>query len=445
VDLREIMAALLYRWALLVLVPAAAAGAAVAISVTGDPVYESTTTLAVRVAPSEGQVPRTEDIRVAFQLTETYARLLTADPVLAELAERLDPTDGSDLHNDIDASTDPETQLIELSARAGTREGAEALAAGAAAVAQQRARALRVGGQLVVIEPPTSAEQVAPDLVSNLAIALAIGVTVALILALLLEAGAPIRSSEELSSLVGLDVLGSIRNMPRRGPDQLSRAALSGVLDDYMLVRAQLELAMRDKPSATVLLTGLHRNAGTSTTAANLALVFAKGAARVLLVDADLRSPTQHAMFGVPGGAGLATALAGDTDPAALVQHVNDNLAILPAGSPPNFPADLITRAGDVLDELRGGFDLTLVDGPALRGVADSLLLAQRSQAVVLVVDAKRTKSASVVAARKTLEATGTPVVGIVLNRIGARRWLSPLQRRTIQVDRATTEAERVP
>lgn len=452
-DLRELVAGLRSRWVILVLVPLAAVVAALVITTASDPVYESSTTLAVRVAPVEGESLTTEDVRVSFQLTETYAQLLTTTPIIEAAAGELGLTgDRAALRRDISASTDAETQLIELSARADSADGATALAATLADVARERIGTLGVGGDLIVVEPATSATQVSPNGVSNVAVGLAIGITLALILVLALEAtGGSIRSSGELSSLAGLDVIGSIRATRRgegarpvlAGLDGTGGPLPEGVLDDYMLLHAQLSLATRDTPAGIVLLTAPRRNSGTSTATANLALVLAHRGLRILLVDGDLRAPVQHVLFRAPGGVGLSDALTGDMPATTFLQQVNENLSLLPAGPRGDRAADLLPRMGDMLDELRAAFDLILVDGPPVLEAADALLLAHGTDAAVLVVDATHTRSTSVVDARKALEATRTRVLGIVLNRVGRTRWQVPIRRRRTRDDRALSAAER--
>jgi capsular exopolysaccharide synthesis family protein len=457
VDLREIIAALRRRWWLLVTLPLIGAAAAVAITATSDPVYESSATAAVRVAPL-GAEPSTEDIRASFQLAATYARLATTEPVLEHAAENLGrPGEGELLRDDVTASSDVDTQLIVVSARAGTAEEAQALADEVAEQARARVIELRVGGDLVVVAPAEPAEKVSPSPRSNLAIGVAVGLTLAVMLILLLEAmGSPVRDPEQLASLVGLDVLGSVRTFPRRAGPEASLAALlghngagpaelpRGVLDDYLLLRARLEVAARDAAAAVILVTAPRRRAGASVTAANLALVLARGDLRVLLVDADLRSPAQHRLLGVPGDRGLSTALSGEALPASLVVHLGDGLAVLPAGAPSAAPAELLVHLGDCLGELRTQFDLILVDAPPLLDAADTRLIAHRVDAAVLVVDGARPRSASLLEARKALAATRTPVLGMVLNRVGGRRGRHPIFRRGTPAARAANGLERL-
>jgi Mrp family chromosome partitioning ATPase/capsular polysaccharide biosynthesis protein len=399
-------------------------------------------------------VPSTEDIRVSFQLTETYGRLVTTTPVLDETARRLGlPEDAGALRSHIDVATDPDTQLVGISASWPTPEGATALADAVADEARGLVRDLGVGGALIVVEPAGAGEQVAPNAVSNVAIGLAIGVTLALLLVLLLSAaGGPVASPGELPGLVGLPALGSVRGAGVRAGraallDAGGRSAkgLRPLVDDHRLLQARLELAAGGFfPGRVVMMTAPRRGSGTSAAVANLALVAAAGNARVLVIDADVRAPAQHRLLDVPGAVGIGTWTSGESLPEELVQPVSDRLDVLPAGDPRPVGADVPGRVGDAVAQLRGDYDLVLVDAPPVTDGADSVLLAQLVDGCVLVVDADRTPAGAVVDARRALEATRTPVLGIVTTRPGAMGRLSPLLARTGARQRASASAERV-
>jgi len=158
---------------------------------------------------------------------------------------------------------------------------------------------------------------------------------------------------------------------------------------------------------------------GRSYLAANLAVAFAQLGERTLLIDADLRAPRQHAIFGVAGERGLAAVLAGRAGRDALVALPDfGSLSLLPAGAPPHNPQELLSRPAlaSLLHELRPDFDVVLLDTPAARACADAQSIAYRAGHALVLARRHRTRLADAAAVIRDLGATGTQVVGTVCN-----------------------------
>jgi capsular exopolysaccharide synthesis family protein len=160
----------------------------------------------------------------------------------------------------------------------------------------------------------------------------------------------------------------------------------------YRTVRANIELMSDNGPFRRIAVTSAAGGDGKSTTAANLAIVAAQGGRRVCLVDADLRRPTLHDVFGLPNVDGLAVALEHGT-PLTSVAHATDmpNLSIVVAGRGADETFhDLVTpqRLGKVLAESEEAFDLVIFDTPPVISVADALNVAAVCDGVILVVRA---------------------------------------------------------
>jgi tyrosine-protein kinase Etk/Wzc len=182
-----------------------------------------------------------------------------------------------------------------------------------------------------------------------------------------------------------------------------------------------------------VLVTSPESGAGKTVSASNLAVALATGGRRTLLVDADLRRPSAHRMFGVDGAHGLADLLQGDvpwpdaepalSDFAPLKTDV-ENLYFLPAGRPSRPPSELVgsERLLGLFDRARPVFDVIVVDSPPVLVAADAVLLAKRVDAVVMIVSAERTDRRAIEEARRALEAVGHPVTGLIVNRFDERQ-----------------------
>jgi non-specific protein-tyrosine kinase len=190
----------------------------------------------------------------------------------------------------------------------------------------------------------------------------------------------------------------------------------------YRVLRANLRFAALDRPLRTVTVVSPEPAEGKSTTAANLAAAMAQTGQQVILVDADLRRPTLHQMFGVSNHVGLTTALL-DTE-ADFTHHVQrtalPNLALLTSGPLPPNPSELLSssRMSALLHEMGTQADVVILDSAPVLAVADAAVLAHLSDGTLLVIDATRTRRGTAQRAAAQLQRTGAHVLGVVLNRV---------------------------
>jgi capsular exopolysaccharide synthesis family protein len=156
-----------------------------------------------------------------------------------------------------------------------------------------------------------------------------------------------------------------------------------------------------------------------------MARTFALSGIRVLLVDADMRKPSVHHHFGVHAETGLSTVLANGNDAhGAILQTSLDHLWILPAGPIPQSAAALLSgkQFETMIREVAKSFDVVIVDGPPVFGLADSPRLAAAAASTILVVEADRAKIANVRMALRRLAEARASVVGAVLSKFDVRR-----------------------
>jgi protein-tyrosine kinase len=194
----------------------------------------------------------------------------------------------------------------------------------------------------------------------------------------------------------------------------------STAAEQYRALRTRIVQHEGDSPLRTLMITSPGEGDGKSVTAANLALTMAQEYQRtVVLVDADLRDPRIHVLFGLGSGPGLAEVLAGEASLEDALLHVPEQgIAILPAGLEPHFPTELLgsTAMRRTLDQLRARFDRVLVDLPAVLPLADVASAAPMSDGIVMVVRAGVTQRPALDQALATLE--GSRVIGVVLNEV---------------------------
>ncbi|MEJ7931949.1 chain length determinant protein tyrosine kinase EpsG [Ramlibacter sp. AN1015] len=165
-----------------------------------------------------------------------------------------------------------------------------------------------------------------------------------------------------------------------------------------------------------------HKGEGRSYITANLAVLFSQLGKRTLLIDADLRHPRQHRIFGIQGRIGLSALLAGRSGPEAVVDIAGvPSLAVLPAGICPPNPQELLAREGlsRLMNSLRASFEVILIDTPAASGCADAATVAARAGAALIVACRDTSSMPSVTALSDDLREYGVAVVGAVLNGAG--------------------------
>lgn len=194
--------------------------------------------------------------------------------------------------------------------------------------------------------------------------------------------------------------------------------------DAYRTLRANIELMSNDGAYRHIAITSASGGDGKSTTAANLAVVAAQGGRRVCLVDADLRHPSLHEVFGLPNVDGLALALEQGKPLDAVAQSPDiENLSIVVAGrgAQETFH-DLVTsqRLDHILRQSEAAFDLVIFDSPPVI-VADSLSVAAVCDGVILVVRAGSIPFAVLRRAIGQVRQVKGRVLGVLLNQVNLR------------------------
>lgn len=196
----------------------------------------------------------------------------------------------------------------------------------------------------------------------------------------------------------------------------------SPVSEAYRALRTNLDFASLDQALKTLVVTSAGVGEGKSTTLANLAVVSAQAGRKVVLVDADLRRPTLHQIFGLSNETGLTTAMRGEAALASPpVQETSvKGLSVLTSGPLPPNPADLMgaRRMEDVIGVLVEQADQVIFDTPPVVAVTDAAVLATKVDGVLLVISAGRTRREQARTAVQRLEQVNARLVGTVLTNL---------------------------
>lgn len=200
--------------------------------------------------------------------------------------------------------------------------------------------------------------------------------------------------------------------------------ALSPISEGYRAIRINLQFAGADKTLQVVGVTSSSPGEGKSTTVANLAIVMAQDNKKVLLIDCDLRKPTQHKKFEIEQD-GLTNTLVRGKALDALVQHdVFPNLDILTSGPIPPNPSELLGshKMAEVIAWARDHYDYVLIDLPPILAVADAAVIGNMVDGVLMVVASGSMTPNEAMDAKKRLQQAGVTILGVILNKMSQQR-----------------------
>lgn len=191
----------------------------------------------------------------------------------------------------------------------------------------------------------------------------------------------------------------------------------SAQVEALRAVRGQLMLRWFIDVHKTLSLISLTRGEGRSYIAANLAIVFSQLGERTLLIDADLRQPKQHGLFKLHVSYGLSDVLAGRAD-LSVIKRIPAfrDLSILPAGTVPPNPTELISRSfKNCLQQLQNQFDVILIDTPSTEQGMDAQIISAHCGGTLLVVRQHKTRLQDLQLLKDSLQDSGSQCLGAVL------------------------------
>lgn len=203
----------------------------------------------------------------------------------------------------------------------------------------------------------------------------------------------------------------------------------SPVSEAYRILRTNLEFSSLDRPPHTILVTSAAPEEGKSTILANLAVTLAQAEKKVILVDSDLRRPSQHEIFSLQNGRGLTSMVVEEEafKKPPLQETGVPSLWLLSSGPLPPNPSELLgsKRMEEIIARLKERADVVLFDAPPVIAVTDAAVLASKLDGVILVISAGSTRREHALRAKALLEKVNARLIGAVLNNVKMEPGLS--------------------
>ena len=262
-----------------------------------------------------------------------------------------------------------------------------------------------------------------PQLPLNLLIALIGGFALAgLVVFALEEFEEGIRRPEDVGRLLNMPLLGAVPAVTE-GEEvvDLIRDPKSEISEAYLTVRSNLAFLTDHGVPRSVMITSSRASEGKSRTSIAVATVLARTGKRVVLIDADMRSPSLNPFFDVPNEKGLSAYLAGDDDWRSMTEETDfPNLQLIPAGRIPPSAAELLStdRMHVLVNKLLESVDHVVIDAPPLLGLADATLLARNTEGVIYVVEAQGLSARAINLSLQRLRDSHARIFGVVLTKL---------------------------
>ena len=289
--------------------------------------------------------------------------------------------------------------------------------------------------ELKTLNPPSKPEQYSPSILFALPIGLMLGGLTGLLFGVLKEmAEKTFRSSEEIARQLGVQVVAHIPFFAGRtrsaehkyiAPDLITvHRATSVPSESFKALRTSVFFKANQTQAKVIQITSPCPADGKSTVAANLAASIAQAGRRVVLIDCDLRKPTQHKRFGLKNDVGFTHLLTGERTVESVLQDTGvENLTLLTSGPQFSNPAELLTSGSlkDVIDEIKNLFDFVIVDTPPVLAVTDPVIVSDNVDLVYMPMRIRSGVQVNAGESVESLRAVGTEIDGIIINALSKK------------------------
>jgi succinoglycan biosynthesis transport protein ExoP len=350
--------------------------------------------------------------------------------------EAIQLNNSSIMYNSLKMETDNKKSLLESLLKRQSETGVSA-----------RLKGLRTSNVRIVDKASAPARPSSPKKKLNIVLGLLIGLLGGLGLTFFFEyLDDSIKGFEDVERFGGLPTLGAVPAFGRAGlkpgygkyaeqpaagkapAGELKSIELiaftaphSSYSENYRSIRTTLLLAAPEAHLKTIIVTSPLAKEGKSTTLSNLGITLAQAGKRVIIIDADLRNPSQHKIFNIPNRDGLTNFLTGGVSLEALLKPTDiPHLIVINAGPVPPNPMELLSsnHMTEFLDRLKKNMDYVLVDTPPVLAVSDAMVLGPSIDRAILVVEGGKTPREALRRAREKLDTHRIKCLGVIINNV---------------------------
>lgn len=194
----------------------------------------------------------------------------------------------------------------------------------------------------------------------------------------------------------------------------------SPISEAYRTLRTNVQFTSVDSKTKKIMITSSGPREGKSTTVANLAVSMAQAGKSVLVIDADLRNPTQHKLFQLGNFEGLSSFLVQDEEGKDFIKETTvPGVKVLTGGPIPPNPAELVgsQRMKRLIEKVSEQFDVVLIDTPPIIAVTDAAIIAQEVDGVILVLASGEVNKDYAQRAKEQLDKVEAKILGAVINK----------------------------
>jgi polysaccharide biosynthesis transport protein len=269
------------------------------------------------------------------------------------------------------------------------------------------------------------AEQTQPNWLVNMAIASIIGFALATVFSLVRDSSQDrVNSREEAFLLSGLSPLANIPERSRSKHPIITNPQSNMAFESYRVLRSNIAVYARDNKMKSLTVTSTLRKEGKSVVASNLAIAYVLNGQRTILVDANMRYPSLHTLFGSADKPGLGDLLLGTATVNDVLQSTTvEGLYVVTAGTIPANATEVMgsPRMQEIINMLAEQADMLVIDAPHVSGLADAPSLAAVTDASIMVEQIGKASKGEFKEAVGILEASSPALLGVVFNRVSAK------------------------
>lgn len=418
-----------------------------------DKVYESKATLMIGIPreylgsgqfsdANQDQSGTVQDSKNISYWVSTYSTAIKSENVTNQVTAQLGYNVTSD---QITLTQLNDTQFMRLAVTADSSAKAQQIAATTIPIFRDYIAAMLKVDNLDVVEEASREDQpISPRVSRNLLLGILLGMILAVLYALMRNSfdyrvhrpediksitGSPVLAivpvSAQLSGLDQRKKFGKKKNEPAQKCIVVENDPKSMEAEVFRNLRTNVLFTEVDAPLECIVVTSTRPSEGKSTLIANYAVTLANMWKRVLLVDCDLRNPTQSRLFELPRGKGITNVLIGDTNlKDCIVKTKVDNLDLLDCGVIPPNPSELMASASftKMIDTLKGAYDYILIDTPPIGVVSDAMLLKDVADGYILVVEMDGLDRKELAQSVETIKNAKVNFIGSIVNKMAIKR-----------------------